>query len=284
MREMLIPATLRELTAALGGDMTSTKLICGGTDLTIALHEHRESPARLIDVSGVRELREISVQNGCISIGAACTYTELAQNAVVQRYLPALRGAAEGVGSKQIRNRGTVGGNLANASPAGDCIPALLALGATAVLVGGGGTRSLPIAELVLGPNETALRPDEAIAAITIPTPPQGAHSAFVKLGARARVTIAKISLAASIVQHGGVITQAALALGAVGRSAFLSQRAANALIGQADSPALRTAVAELLSEEIERSIPGRASLPYKREAVRGLTEDLLARLFPPAP
>lgn len=283
MREMLIPATLRELTAALGGDMTGTKLICGGTDLTIALHEHRESPARLIDVSGVRELREISVQNGCISIGAACTYTELAQNAVVQRYLPALRDAAEGVGSKQIRNRGTVGGNLANASPAGDCIPALLALGATAVLVGGG-TRSLPIAELVLGPSETALHPDEAIAAITLPTPPQGAHSAFVKLGARARVTIAKISLAASVVQCGGAITQAALALGAVGRSAFLSQRAANALIGQADSPALRTAVAELLADDIERSIPGRASLPYKREAIRGLTEDLFARLFPPAP
>lgn len=132
---MYSPRNLDELVPALAAATGLSKIIAGGTDLTIAMHEGEVCPDILIDVSRTEEMRRISESGGKIVIGAAVTFTEAENDPTIKKYFPSIARAASGVGSKQIRNRGTIGGNLANASPAGDMLPPLTALDARVVTV-----------------------------------------------------------------------------------------------------------------------------------------------------
>ena len=131
MYRMLCPSDMDCLFAALGHMTEKSAIIAGGTDLTIKLHEGRERPDLLVNVLDVKEMRSINVSRGRVEIGAALNFSELAASGVVREKLPALADAASTVGSKQIRNRGTIAGNVGSASPAGDMLPVLLLYGAS---------------------------------------------------------------------------------------------------------------------------------------------------------
>jgi CO/xanthine dehydrogenase FAD-binding subunit len=192
--EVLTPRTLDEA-LRLKAEHPEAWPVQGGTDVMVALNFDRARPAAIINLNEVPELRGWSRDDGALRLGAALTYTE-AMRGELAALLPALAEAARTVGSPQIRNRGTIGGNLGTASPAGDALPPLLVEDAEVECTSVRGTRRVPLAEFVTGVKRTALEPDELIAAVHVR--PSGAPQTFMKVGPRNAMVIAVVSLALS--------------------------------------------------------------------------------------
>jgi CO/xanthine dehydrogenase FAD-binding subunit len=169
--------------------------IQGGTDLMVALNFDRARPATLLNLNEVAELRGWSRANGTVRLGSGLTYAEAIRRELAE-LLPALAEAARTVGSPQIRNRGTIGGNLGTASPAGDALPPLVMEGADVECASVRGVRRLPLVEFVTGVKRTALAEDELITAVHVR--PSGAPQTFMKVGPRNAMVIAVVSLAVS--------------------------------------------------------------------------------------
>jgi len=165
----------------------------GGTDLLVELNFDRRRPELILNLSELDELRGWSRENGSLRLGAGLTYAEAMRKPLAGR-LPALAEAARTVGSPQIRNRGTIGGNLGTASPAGDALPPLLVEAAEVELVSVRGERRLPLRDFLVGPKRNALAPDELIAAVVVR--PSGGSQTFMKVGPRNAMVIAIASLA----------------------------------------------------------------------------------------
>jgi CO/xanthine dehydrogenase FAD-binding subunit len=168
----------------------------GGTDVMVALNFDRVRPPALLDLNAVLELKGWSRDNGTVRLGAGLTFVEALQEPLAG-LLPALAEASRTVGSPQIRNRGTIGGNLGTASPAGDALPPLLIEDAEVVLASIRGERRLPLQEFLVGPKRSALAPDELIVCVHVR--PTGAHQTFMKVGPRNAMVIAVVSLALSV-------------------------------------------------------------------------------------
>ena len=190
------------------------RAVAGGTDLFPALGDGPD-PARLVDLSGLADLRGIGRTATGWRIGAATTWTDIA-GAALPRAFDGLRAAARAVGSVQIQNAGTIGGNLCNASPAADGVPPLMALDAGVVIAGADGMREMPLGDFLRGPRRTALAPGEIMVAVTVPDPAPNARSVFVKLGARRYMVISVAMVAATLwTGPGGRIAGGRVAVGA---------------------------------------------------------------------
>lgn len=276
--KMCRPRTLDELIVSLTHAGERSRIIAGGTDLTIAMHEGAVCPDILIDVSLTEEMRHITESNEKIIIGAAVTFTEAENNPLIKKYFPSISMAASGVGSKQIRNRGTIGGNLANASPAGDMLPPLMALNAAVVTINSRNEiKRRSVSDIVAPTSANKLNFDEAIIRIEIPLPPEGNVNLFAKVGSRRAVSIARLSAAINAEFHDGQLTDTTVILGALGRAPIAAARAASVLDGALLTEEIVGRFAESMAEEVDLAIPGRYSQPYKREAIKGLAHDLLA-------
>ncbi len=189
-----LPRSLDDALAALAADPATT-VLAGGTDLMVGVNYGHRRPASILSLRQVPELRGWrDLDHGQLWLGSRLTYRELQEGPLAER-LPALAQAARTVGSPQIRNTGTLGGNLATASPAGDTLPVLASLGATVVVASAGrGERSLPFEEFVTGPKRTALADDELIVGVTV-TVPRGPQE-FLKIGTRNAMVISVASCA----------------------------------------------------------------------------------------
>jgi carbon-monoxide dehydrogenase medium subunit len=277
------PSTIKEAVDLLAG-YDDARILAGGTDLVIQLREGKKSAGLLIDLSQVKELQKIELQEDIISIGAMSTFSRLSKDPLVQLHAAALAKAAGQVGSVQIRNLGTIGGNLANASPAGDGIPPLLALEATVQVVSKNGSRRINAAEVLAGVGKNTLASSELITEISFRVPPAGSRSGFVKLGRRKALAIARISMAGLLIVNGeGLIQEARLALGAVGSTVF---RATEAEVVMQHRPLGREAISDCLDtlqKIVREKLGSRASAVYKREAIRGIGEELFCQLVPEA-
>jgi CO/xanthine dehydrogenase FAD-binding subunit len=192
--DVLTPRTLDQA-LRLKSEHPDAVPIQGGTDLMVALNFDRARPERLLNLNEVAELRGWSRENGAVRLAAGLTYAE-AMRGEPAGLVPALAEAARTVGSPQIRNRGTIGGNLATASPAGDALPPLLVEGAEVECVSVRGERRVQLADFVTGVKRNALAPDELIAAVWLT--PSGAPQTFMKVGPRNAMVIAVVSLALS--------------------------------------------------------------------------------------
>jgi xanthine dehydrogenase small subunit len=190
------PRGLDEALAILREWGDGIRIVAGATDLLTSVKLGIERPRVLLDISRIAALRGIAQRDRSIEIGAATTLSEIADDPLVRRILPALARAAELFGAVAIQNRATLGGNLMSASPAADSPPALTALDAVAVLVSANGAREVPIRAFFTGYRQTARRPDEILSSIRIPIPADGARQAFHKIGTRRAQSIAKVSLA----------------------------------------------------------------------------------------
>jgi xanthine dehydrogenase small subunit len=168
--------------------------LAGTTDLYVSLNFGTLEPRRFLDLWALEELRAISMQGNTLILGALATYTALIRSPLVAARLPMLIDAARLVGGVQIQNRGTLGGNIANASPAGDSLPVLAAVDAVVVLRSADGERRVPITEFYTGYRATVLRPDELIVAVQVP--PVEGRQYFRKVGTRAALAISKIVIA----------------------------------------------------------------------------------------
>lgn len=276
-----IPQTIPQLFEALNELEPQGKIIGGGTDLTPMLYNGKLTPASLLYLGNTAELRQIELKQGKLEIGAAATMRELAASPLLRGPFRAVADAAADVGSQQIRNKATLGGNVANASPAGDLLPTLFLLEAQAVLaIGQGKLRTLPMKELVLGPSRTALGPNEAIVRFTVEANSwHGYESAFVKLGFRQKVTISRIGMAVALKRDaGGIIEDARVYAGAVSLTPLRMQNAEEVMRGKRPDEALAAELARLLAALIQEITPLEFDRDYKVEAARGITEDVLKR------
>jgi CO/xanthine dehydrogenase FAD-binding subunit len=233
--------------------------IQGGTDVMVALNFDRARPEAFLNLSEVVELRGWSRENGAVRLGAGLTYAE-AMEGELAALLPALAEASRTVGSPQIRNRGTIGGNLATASPAGDALPPLLVEGAEVECVSVRGLRRVPLGDFVTGVKRTVLEPDELIAAVAVT--PSRAPQTFMKIGPRNAMVIAVCSLALSAGEE----------LRASFGSASPRPVLVTASLAEADTFAERVEAAATPIDDV------RGSAAYRRHALRVLTERALAR------
>lgn len=280
--KMLSPANLAELTAALPRMTEKSKVVSGGTDLVVAIKEGRARPDLLLNVLDVKEMRAVFKKADALEIGAAVPFGEIASAEAVRRYFPALADAAAHVGSKQIRNRGTIGGNIGSVSPAGDMLPVLLLYGASLrVAHASGEITERPFASMIEKGRLLPPAGGQAIVSVLLPLPPAGSASAFVKLGSRTEVTIARLSIAMSAnFDADGRIASPAVTLGALAKAPIFAREAMTAIEGNYPDEAASTRLAAALAREVDEAIPGRASQPYKRHAIRGAAADVFEKII----
>jgi CO/xanthine dehydrogenase FAD-binding subunit len=243
--------------------------IAGGTDLMVRITgEIGEPPGRMVDLSRLADLRGITVDGTAVVIGAATTYTEIRRSDACREHLPALVEAAATIGAAQIQNRGTLGGNIANASPAGDTLPVLLALDAGIVVGGARGERTIPAAEFWIAYRRTALAPDELILRVRIPVT-GGREARFRKIGTRRAQAISKVVLALAWrddhASPASPWSDVRLALGSVADRPIRAHATEAVLEGATPTPETADAAAEALVAEIHPIDDVRSTADYRR-------------------
>ena len=258
--DVLTPRTLDDA-LRLKADAADAWPIQGGTDVMVELNFDRARPPAILNLSEVAELRGWARENGSLRLGAGLTYTECRRE--LGELLPALAEAARTVGSPQIQNRGTVGGNLGTASPAGDSLPPLLVEEAEVELASAAGSRTLALEEFLVGPKRNALAAGELIVSIRIR--PSGARQTFMKVGPRNAMVIAVASLALAVDRERGEIRAAYGSAGPVARLV-------RAPLDEADGFPDRVAEAASPIDDV------RGSAAYRRHALRVLTARALER------
>jgi len=230
------PHSLEEAVRYLEGDPGLVPT-AGCTDLMVRGVEALHQMDRVIDLLSIPELRGIREVEGGLEIGATTPFSEIRRSAAVRSAFPALADAAGQIGGWQIQNRATLGGNLANASPAGDSLPVLLALNATVVLASARGLREIPYDDFHSGYRKTALQPGEIVARIRLPLPSAGTIQAFRKVGTREAQAISKVVVAMAGRIEDGRIADIRLAAGSVAPTPIRLRAAEDAVRGQAPGP-----------------------------------------------
>src|SRR6187200_1525931 len=241
--------------------------IAGGTDLMVALTgELGEPPDRILDVWGLDELRGIALDRDTISLGALTTYTEIRRSGLCREHLPVLVEAAATIGAAQIQNRGTLGGNIANASPAGDTLPVLLAADASFVLGSVRGERTVTAAEFWPAYRQTALAPDELLLRIRIPLL-AGRELRFRKVGTRRAQSISKVVLALGWRDGTPAMPwrDVRLALGSVAATPIRAHATEAAIEGHPPTPETADLAAETLAAELHPIDDVRSTAEYRR-------------------
>ncbi|MCC6608135.1 MAG: xanthine dehydrogenase family protein subunit M [Burkholderiales bacterium] len=275
----LAPKRLDEALEALrGGEAT---ILAGGTDLMVQSQSGKTPIGpKLVNIRRIAGLAGVVRADGEIHIGALTTIAELLEHELVRTHLPSLAEACDHFASSQIRNAGTLGGNVCNASPAGDTLVPLLALGASVELAAKPDaavtTRAMPLGEFIVGPGKTQRKPAELLTAIRIPVPAAGGVQRFFKFGTRPALDIAAISLGLVTVKEGGVLRHVRLALGAVAPVPMRGVRAESMLEGRRLDPALIEAAAAAARDEVRPISDVRASDWYRRELVRNMVKRML--------
>jgi carbon-monoxide dehydrogenase medium subunit len=264
--DFLVPANLQHLTLLL--QTAGGKLIAGGTDLIPSLRHNQNAHTQIIDISRLHELRYIREQNRTVHIGALTSFHDIQNSRILNEIAPALVQAAGQIGSPMIRSRGTLGGNLANASPAADSLPPLLILDASVTLSSQNGQRTQKLSEFLLSPGKTDIQPDEILTDIFFEKTPFNSATSFVKIGPRRGMNIAIVNAATLVgLDSDGRINHARLSIGAVAPTAIRCHRAEQALIGNPPSEQLWESVSSLITEEISPIDDIRGTAEYRRRA-----------------
>ena len=263
--------TSRDEVVALMAANPAAKVLAGGTDLIVQMRSGRAAPSAIIDLKNVSAMRAVMGNDGRFTIGAAMACTGLLSVEELCRDWPGVVEAANLIGSVQVRNRATLGGNLCNASPAADSVPALIAAGATCLVVGASGAREIPVEQVATGPGKTSLAPAEFVAEIRLPPKPLGGGDAYLRSIPRTEMDIAVVGVGVALVLDGsGTCTAARVALGAVAPTAMLVAEAGAALVGRKlDDAALET-MAEAVRAACRPIDDKRGTVEY-RKAMAGV-------------
>lgn len=273
------PGSLREAYGLLAG--APHRPIAGGTDLMVQITgELGEPPARVIDLWRLEELRGIALRGGAVELGALTTYTEIRRSPICREHLPALVEAAGTIGAAQIQNRGTLGGNAMNASPAGDTLPVLLALDAVMVLGGADGEREVPAAAFWPSYRRTAATAEELLLRVRIPLGGDR-EQRFRKVGTRRAQAISKV-VAAAAWRGNGAWRDVRIALGSVAATPIRVVEAEAALEGRPRTLAVVDDAVEALAAAINPIDDVRSTASYRREAARRVVRRLLSEAVRP--
>lgn len=280
------PNSLHEAFAFLAENGPRTAVLAGGTDLSIAIRNGEFDKDYVLDISRLDETRTVEIADGTLAVGAAVTYTEIVANPIVNRHAPLLAAAARCVGSLQIRNMGTLGGNVANASPAADSVPAMMAHNVRVLIQSSSSERVQPLDQVIVGPYITSLQPGELITKLFLEPMGSGYRYSFQRIARRRALSVARANAAAMALQDaGGTVLDLRLSVGSITPRPCRLIEAEQYLVGKVPSFDLLREAAELVSNEMIRRSGIRASTEYKKPAVEGLVIKALSEVFQqPAP
>ncbi|MCB1741310.1 MAG: xanthine dehydrogenase family protein subunit M [Gammaproteobacteria bacterium] len=225
------PTTVEAAVALLGAG--NARVLAGGTDLIVQYRSGRIAPDVVVDIKHIDATRKISEENGGYRIGAAVSGAEINENAALCKAWPGVTEATDLIGSTQIQGRASLGGNLCNASPAADTVPALIAANAVCTVAGPNGTREVPVEKIPAGPGKTSLAAGEFVVSLTLPKRPAHSGDAYLRFIPRTEMDIAVVGAGVNLVlDASGTVTDARVAVGAVAPTALLVPDAGKALVG----------------------------------------------------
>jgi carbon-monoxide dehydrogenase medium subunit len=275
--EYVAPATLDEAMSLLAEGGRNTRIMAGGTDLLVRIRHKMLFPERIVSLKGIPGLDTIEVhQVRGLTIGAMALLGDVAAHPAVRRHYPTVAHAAGSTANVQVRNMGTVVGNLCNASPSADNAPTLMAMGAMVQITGPDGQRSLPLERFFQGPGLTALETGEIVTAISVPPPPAGSGTAYMSLSQRGKLDCSAVGVGSLVAMKKDRCTDARIVVGACAPVPMRTRSAENMLIGKTLSDALIRKAAKVASEETSPITDVRASAPYRWKMVTVLTVRVL--------
>jgi len=278
--ELVAPGSLTAVLALLAGEPGSWMPIAGGTELMVQYGAGKLGARKLVSLWGLPELRSIESTGEEVLIGAGCTYTDLRNDAVVAREFPLLGRAASWTGSIANQNRGTLGGNIVNGSPAADSLPALMVYEAELLLASVRGTRRVAYVEFHTGYKQTRLAPDEIIRAIALRPQFAAYHAYSRKVGTRNAQAIAKLCLAGLAKTSGNQIEDVRLAIGSMAVTPVRLRRTEEILLGRPWGGALISEARQALETEVAPIDDIRSSALYRLHVAGNLLQEFLEGLF----
>ena len=270
------PETLDEALEVLDRWGEKARVIAGGTDLLIEMKKGKVGGGVLVDIDRLRELHFLELSDGFIRMGPLLTHREIASSELLRREARVLSLASGAVGSPQIRNVATIGGNICNASPAADTLPALMVLEAELTLRRKGGERRVPFGEFFTAPYRTVLDPGELLVEISFRPLGEGWRSAFFKLSRRKAFSMARISAAVALKMEGERVREARISVGSSTPTPARMKEAEEFLKGKALDEERIAEVASMVSQEMVGKAGRRPSTAYKSLAVQGLLKRTL--------
>ncbi len=261
-----------------------SRILAGGTDLLLLARQDRHLCDRVIDITLVPELHRISQDDGVVTLGAAASFCEVMESPIVQKTAPVLAEACSQIGAVQVRNMGTIGGNVANAAACADSLPALVCLDAIARVQTAGGVREWPVSELVLRPNQTQIPAGGLLVSFSYRVPHPDSCSVFLKLGRRNAMAISRLTVAAlGHLDADGRIAEARLVSGAATPQIRRCTPVEAMLIGRMPEEALWQDAGQLAASEMVRISGRRWSSEYKEPALSALVARALRAVFAPS-
>ena len=274
--ELALPRSVDEALRVLSERGSEAKLLAGGTDLLPQLKNGLLKPAWVVDLSGVERVRTLRSDSGGLRVGAAVSSRTLERDATTQKTYTSLAESGALVGSVQIRNLATLGGNLCNAAPSADMAPPLLALDAEAVIAGPRGERRVPITDFFSGVRRTVLSPDEILLEIVIPAPGPRSGGHYLRHTPRRELDIAVVGVASQLTLSNGVCSKARIALAAVAPVPLRAREAEQLLEGKPVTPEGIERAAEMAVGAARPISDQRGSADYRLHLVRVLTRRTL--------
>jgi carbon-monoxide dehydrogenase medium subunit/xanthine dehydrogenase FAD-binding subunit len=278
----IVPGSVQEAVAALHKYGGAARVLAGGTDLLVEWRRPGvRMPAVVVDISRIESLRKVSLEGRDILLGPLMTHGEMLRSDVIRSGAALLASAASTIGSPQIRNRGTLGGNIMNGAPCADTVPPLIALGATVTLSSADGDRECHLSGFFNKPYATIAMGEELLTQVRFPALPPGTKTSFVKLGRRNALSIARLSVAAVVYVDGsGVITDARIVPGAAHAVWKRSMEAENLLIGRSPSHTLFAEAGKIVSDVVIKETGRRWSTEYKEPVIAALVRRTLENCF----
>ena len=263
------PQTIEAATALLAGTEAKSFVLAGGTDLLVRMQKDDFEAALIVDIKAISGMDTVTETDDSFVIGAAVPSAALSEDAALLAAWPGVVEAANLIGSTQIQGRCTIVGNLCNASPAADSVPALVAAGAVARVAGPSGTREVPAIEIPTGPGKTSLAKGEIIEAVVLPKPEARVGDAYLRFTPRTEMDIAVVGVGVNLtLDEGGIVTAARVALGAVGPKVILVDAAAKTLIGSKLEDTAIEALAEVCSAASTPIDDKRGTVAFRKQVV----------------
>jgi CO/xanthine dehydrogenase FAD-binding subunit len=276
--ELVVPRTLGDALALLRDEPGVWRPLAGGTDLMVLLEAGKLEHRKFFSVARLAELRGVEESDGHVTLGALTTYSDVRRSDVLSREFPMLAQAASETGGLAIQNRGTLGGNIANASPAADSPPALLAYGAQVELISAEGARWVEYADFHTGYKQTVMRVDELISRVRLPRPLEGARHFYRKVGTRRAQAISKVCFAAFVETDGdGAFAEVRIALGSVAPIVLRCRRTEELLKGRRPDSELVGEAQGALAQDISPIDDIRSTARYRLRVAQNLLAEFLS-------
>lgn len=274
------PVTLDEAYTALAERGGAVKIIAGGTDLMVLMNARMLEASEFLDIWRIDELRGITDEGTTIRIGSLTTYTQLIRSSIIREHIPALVAASRTIGAIQIQNRGTIGGNIVNSSPAGDSLPVLAAYAAEVEVGSARGARQVEYNKFYTGYRRTMLAPDELVLAVRIPKLKEGERDFFWKVGTRRAQAISKTVMAARAKLTGDAIESIAIGVGSVAPTVIRAQETEGLLAGATLTLEMIEQAKQTIAREIAPITDLRSNEHYRRTVTGNVLTKFLRQLM----